>query len=154
MARGVKWEIPCVVLIREPEAAIRSLALRQPGRTIGELMCQYLEFYEALEPLAGKFLTVDFAPLTDDFGAVTRAINARFGTEFVCFEHSADNQAAVFAQIEQVNRAHGGGEYEVSRPSGVRQQLPAVEFEPAEHALLGRARALYERFRAQPGAVV
>ena len=152
--RGVAWGVPCVVLIREPEPAVRSFALRRPVAKVGALVRQYLDFYEALEPLAGSFLTVDFAALTRDFGAVTQAINARFGTQFACFDHTAANQAAVFKQIEQVNRAHGGSEYEVSRPSGVRQQLPTAELQPGELALLARAQDLYERFRAQPGAVV
>lgn len=152
--RAVAWGVPAVVLIREPEAAVRSLSLRRPRVSVVRLIDQYVAFYEALEDAASGFLVVEFAALTTDFGRVTEAINARFDTRFSCFDHQRANEAAVFAQIERVNEALGGSEYDVSRPSPIRQSVPVAELGSRAQKRLARAQRVYERLTCQAGAVV
>lgn len=152
--RGVDRGLPSVVLIRSPEAAIRSLWLHRSGIAATRLIRQYLDFYDALERVAGAYLLADFAAVTTDFGRVTDAINGRFGTHFGRFEHTDENVAAVFAQIDRINAALGGTEYHVSRPSPMRRVLEPHAFTRRERRLLGRAEALYERLCGVPGAVV
>ena len=81
---------------------------------------------------------------------MTRGINARFATDFACFDHTAENVERVFVEIDRINTALGGDEYQVSRPSRERDTVDAYAFTPAESRLLIRAEALYEQLRAQP----
>ena len=146
--RGVRKGVPTVVLIRQPAAAVRSLALRRPGVPMRTLIGRYVDFYAAVESVRDGCYVVDFETVTRDFGAVTRAINQRFDTNFGCFDHTPENVARVFAEIDRINAALGGSENDVSRPSAARQALAKHEFSGAEARLLARANDLYRSLGA------
>jgi hypothetical protein len=150
--RGVAQGAPTVVLIRQPQAAIRSLALRRAEVSVRSLIQQYIDFYTALDSVRDGYLLADFEQITSDFGAVTRRINARFGTAYGCFEHSEANVAGIFAQIDRINRALGGGEYDVSRPSPARATASDPVFTRRDAQLLDHANEVYRALRRMPAA--
>jgi hypothetical protein len=83
--------LPALVLIREPEGAVLSQIVREPGVSPGDGLWSYARFYETLIPFRSSFTVADFDEVTSDFGGVTRRLNHRFGTSYVEFEHTDAN---------------------------------------------------------------
>lgn len=128
--RGVRLGIPTIVLIREPREAILSLAIRKELADVAWAVDEYLDFYAAMPPLADKFVLADFHEVTSDFGSVVRRLNRRFSTSFVEFEHTEENVAACYRQIDEIEQYHTGGQEvratHVARPSADRQEQKRV----------------------------
>jgi hypothetical protein len=61
----------------------------------------YALFYNAVMPYKTAVVTATFPQITADFGAIVEAINVKFGSTFVPFEHTEENVGAIQAQQEQ-----------------------------------------------------
>jgi hypothetical protein len=94
---------PTLVLIREPEDAVLSLIIQQPHLSLRQALRAYVRFYRPLVPHRDRFVLATFHEVTTDFGAVTRRVNDRFGTDFGVFEHTEENVQRCLAAI----RDHG-----------------------------------------------
>jgi hypothetical protein len=95
--------IPALVLIREPEEAVLSLAVQHPHLSLRQALRSYVRFYRPLISHRDRFVLATFEEVTTDFGAVTRRVNDRFGTDFGVFEHTEENVQRCLATI----RDHG-----------------------------------------------
>jgi hypothetical protein len=126
--------VPSLVIVREPQDTVLSFVIRNPHIPVALAVRGYLRFYAPLLPLRAGFVTATFDEVTTDVGAVTRRVNERFGTRFAEFNHSEENVAKVFAEIE--------GDYQ-ARLSG--EALERAVARPSEYraALKGRLRAEY-----------
>jgi hypothetical protein len=80
--------VPALVLIREPQGAILSQVVREPWVTVAGALIAYSRFYRCLLPYRDRFVIGEFEQVTNDFGAVIRRLNARFGTSFTEFVHT------------------------------------------------------------------
>jgi len=80
--------IPAVALIRKPQGAILSQLIREPDVALRDALFAYSRFYEHLMPYRQSFVIGEFRQVTQDFGAVIRQLNQRFGTNFAEFVHS------------------------------------------------------------------
>jgi hypothetical protein len=92
--------IPALAVIREPQEAILSQLIREPGVTLSDAMAGYTRFYKRLLPCRDSFVVADFEEITKDFGAVTRRVNERFGTVFAEFEPGEQNVRRCFELIK------------------------------------------------------
>lgn len=117
--------IPALVIIRQPEQAVLSFMVRAPMVTARQAFFSYLRFYRRLQPLRRYFVLARFETVTSDFGKVIAAVNRRFGTRFIEFEHTPENERAVFELLDQLhdrlrpkNRA---ADQTSSRPNLVKQ---------------------------------
>ena len=97
---AVRRGIPALVLIREPRATILSQLVREPNVVMADALYAYARFYESLLPYAEGFVVGEFAEVTNDFAAVVRRVNQRFGTDFVPFVATEENLRECFALIE------------------------------------------------------
>jgi len=152
---GIRFGIPALVLIREPEGAVVSSRIRHPARTYADLLRGFCAFYEPLVPHRGDLVVGTFDEVIGgELGAITRRLNARFGTTFAEFEPTQENVARVMREIDQDWRARRGDgerlERVIPRPSPVREDLKremqeryAVE---APQKLRQRAEELYSWF--------
>lgn len=124
---AARHEIPTLVLIREPLAAISSLIVRHPERSPEQCLIEYTNFYASIVSLKNRFVVSDFTETVHDFGSVTARINERFKTCFGCFEHTPDNIEAVFERIEKNNRIlENGSVMQLARPAQ-EKELPKEE---------------------------
>ncbi|MFZ0180974.1 MAG: hypothetical protein WAL84_14055 [Candidatus Dormiibacterota bacterium] len=80
--------VPALVLIREPQGAILSQVVREPWVSVSGALIAYSRFYTCLLPYRDRFVVGEFEQVTNDFGAVIRRLNTRFGTSFAEFEHT------------------------------------------------------------------
>jgi hypothetical protein len=88
LIEGARQGLPVLALIREPRGAILSQLIRYPDIALRDALVAYSRFYEHLLPHRQSFAIGEFKQVTQDFGAVVRQLNARFGTNFAEFVHS------------------------------------------------------------------
>jgi hypothetical protein len=145
--------IPILVLIRQPKAAVSSLAIRQPYISIAMALREYLGFYAAILPLRDRFVVGSFEEVTTDFGKVMQKVNHAFSANFSPFVHNEANVKKVFEMIEAHNRKHHGGvivESRIARPSHEREKQKAElsrQFETKKCRLLvAEAEAMFHEF--------
>jgi hypothetical protein len=100
LIEAARNKVPALVVIREPQGAILSQLIREPDVALRDAIVAYARFYECLLPYADHFVVADFEEVTKDFGAVTRRVNERFGTEFAEFEPSEPNVRRCFELIK------------------------------------------------------
>ena len=77
--------IPAIALIREPQGALLSQMVREPHVDLRDALHAYARFYRRLLPYRSRLVVGEFSTVTRDFGAVTTAVNERFGTSFTPF---------------------------------------------------------------------
>ena len=120
---AVRWGIPCILLVREPEAAVVSYVLFHPHLTVNEALFEYSRFYRELSPHIDGVVVADFSLVTSDFGAVVDRVNEKFSRTFHRFVHSPENVNRCFDGMEHRMRARGKfDENRVGRPSEAREQ--------------------------------
>jgi hypothetical protein len=156
--RAVRLGLPAVVLVRKPADAIASYLVRRPTLTPADALLEYLDFYRTAWRVRDGFVVAPFDQVVSDFGAVVRAVNRRFGTTFVPYEPTAENEAAAFAIVEEMNRLECRGqlvETHVGRPSHQRDEgrraVARRMAEPRAQALLAEADRLFEDYVALAG---
>ena len=134
---AVQMRTPTLVLIRPPEQSVLSYVVRWPELTIGQALRGYARFYRPLLPYRNEFVVGRFEDVTSDLGRVIRRVNDRFGTNFVSFEPTEANLAAVREEMDRwdANTYRGGGPVELGRGR------------PTEEKELHKAELL-ERYRA------
>lgn len=97
---AVRRGIPTMVTIRDPEAAVLSAIIREPYVTAEQGLAAWIRFYSRILPYRSGFVSVPFEGVTDDYGAVIRGVNERFGTRFDEFAHTPENVEVCFRIIE------------------------------------------------------
>jgi hypothetical protein len=141
---------PVLVLVRSPVDAVASEIIHFPGTSARNALVRYDRFYRRAAALADSIVVVPFDIAVNDFGRALEAVNARFGTSFVEYSPSEENEARVMAIVDEMDaRQTSSGvprENSVARPSEYRRTLKAqalleVEKYP-EH--LHRAEESYE----------
>jgi len=127
---GIRLGIPTLVLISEPEGAVVSSRIRHPARRYADLLRGFCAFYEPLVPHRGDLVVGTFDEVVGgELGAITRRLNARFGTTYAEFEPTEENVARCLREIDENWRARRGDgdglERVIPRPSTVREGLKA-----------------------------
>jgi hypothetical protein len=138
---GVRRRVPVLLLVRDPAAAAASLVSRWPYLTVDRALRAWTSFHERLLPSVDAMVVADFADVTGDFGAVTRRVNARFGTAFPVFEHTEANARAIYSPDEDDRRPRR------ERAAAARAELA----DPRHAAAVERATVLYRRLSVLAG---
>lgn len=154
---GLRRGLPVVVLVRRPDEAVTSMAIRA-GVSIETALRVYVRFHAAVTTYAPEIVVAPFPIVTHDFGAVIRAINRRHGTSYREFAHTPENVRAAMASVEARGRrdaARRGGrhELEVGRPSAARdarKQELLSRYHDAPVRLRARAQELFLGLLDQP----
>ena len=156
--RACEWDIPTLVLIRDPyDAIVSGTAL---SKQIQEeehgvdtpiqrvpfhfKLSSWHTFYRSLLPYHNKFLSAALGTVVEDMGTVIDRINERFGTEFDRFEHTPET-------VEEVHSGRGYHAGPSQRRADLKQETQAdfdehLEAGTALQRTLKRAKALFETF--------
>lgn len=153
---GVKWGIPTLVLIRNPDDAVPSfLSLGVQLKKTDMLTTKklrimshvaywthrYTEFYNKLIAVQSKVVVGDFDLVTQDFNQIISALNDKFQCNYLPFEHTKEN----------VNKIFDSAKVHLS-PSAERDALKDTfkefYFSKENEARRQKAKSVYERFRS------
>jgi hypothetical protein len=151
LRRGVRRGLPTLAIIRSPKEAILSVTIRKGFHDIRWGLDEYIDFHEGVAELGDAVLIADFQEVIADFGSVIRRVNQRWGTDFGVFEHTEDNVAACYREIDEIEQERAGGSEvratHVARPSERRQEqkrLLAQQWEdPTFRPRVNEAERLY-----------
>lgn len=124
--RAAKWNIPAIVLVRNPLDAVISLLVRYPYVKPCPVLREYVRFYSRIAPLRDNFVVARFEDIVNDYGSVIARVNERFGTTFIPFVHSAENTKKVFQGVERVHVALGETRNQLAMPSPDKEPLKEV----------------------------
>ena len=95
-----KFDVPAMLLIREPVAAALSWVIYNDGRlTAEQALRSYVRFHKPLIAIADSFVAVPFEEATANFGKSIERLNARFDTQFKAFDHTPEAQKHIFAAM-------------------------------------------------------
>jgi hypothetical protein len=92
---AARWGVPTILLIRDPEGAVLSQVVREPGVTVRDALVSWRRFYEAALRCSDAFVVGGFGRVTTDMGGVIRDLNGRFGTSFAEFERTEEHERQV-----------------------------------------------------------
>lgn len=106
MQRG----LPVIILLRAPDEAVLSYHAIWPWITPRQLFREYVRFYSKLSPVKDRCVVATFEQVTGDFGAVIRRVNARYGTNFQEFDHTAGNVNGALLQAADHGRRDAGSD--------------------------------------------
>ena len=135
---GAERGLPCLVTVREPEAAVISCVIREPYLTPSLVLGAWTRFYSRLLPYRDRVVVGEFARVTTDLGSLIEQMNARFGTAFTPFANTPENVERVFAFIEE-RAARPAYEPHIGRyMSGLET---AEELDAARRTAVGSGRA-------------
>ena len=149
---GVKKKKAVVVVVRDPEQAVTSLAVMAPYLSMRQLLHRWVLFHKRVWPYRAGMVVATFDQITQDFGAVTRRVNQRFGTHFAEFQHTEENVKKIFDRFAEQHRKRHGKiiESTIPRPSPQRAEMcerARQAFRLPKYApLRDEAMRLYERF--------
>ena len=147
--RSAQLQVPTLVMIREPTAAVISLSalalelmeLREEQDTrpsLGQLLRSYTRFYQRILPYRDYYVLGTFEEVTRDFGEVINKINKKLNTNFTQFEHNENNVKAIF----QATGLHTG-------PSSRRNQIKSIlrkeMTSPQIKSMADKAHEIYEK---------
>lgn len=144
--RAARFDLPAVVLIRDPLDAVASLLLKTSGIEPTTALRGYVRFYKAIRPHRSAFVVAAFPEVTEDFGRTIERINRRLGTEFEPFNHTPNNEKAV---LDEVQRIGTDDPIEVARPTQPKQHVKeSVKSTVRESARneLQEAREIYQAY--------
>jgi hypothetical protein len=122
---AVRRGLPVLVLLRDPLDAAVSQLQRSPRFSARGVLSEYIRFHRRVLRVADRVVVASFDTVTASYGAVISELNRRFGTEFLPYEPTAENEAKLRWEIDWTDRIHNPGEAisesSVSRPSSERE---------------------------------
>lgn len=148
--RGLQLSLPTLVLLREPRAAILSLAIRREDPSPRWAAEEYVDFHTGVLELVDRVVLADFEEVTTDFGAVIRRVNERFGCDFAEFVHTPENIAKCYEHIDSYEKRDAGGvrPTHVARPSDDRKrqksEMESLLDSPELRPLIAESGRLYQ----------
>lgn len=135
-----------------------SFVIRNPHISFGQALRGYLRFYERLRPYRDRFVVGGFDEVTNDFGAIVRRVNERFGTGFALFEHTQENVQRCFRAIDSDYRGRLAAgeplERQVARPSEWRDRKKEEmrsSYRSGHARLRARAERIFRTLADAPG---
>jgi hypothetical protein len=145
--QAVQWNIPTLVLIRDPKNAVASMVLRQPEMSVLQGLKNYIFFYESIQSYNSGYIVAMFEDVIRDYSQIINSLNMRFSTKFKLFAHTNTSQDKVFDKIETFDSNF----LKTSRPNDNRTKLKIEIIESIENEylhLLVRAKEIYSIFTA------
>ena len=149
-----RWNIPCMVLIRDPGSSVVSLRAlevqyeRRAGarstlgqKRIGLYLAWYRKFYSVAYQHRDDLVFSKFEDATENFAAVIQSVNEKYDRQFALFSHNESTVKKIFGQ----NNFHLSPSKEREAIKELfRQELNSDE----NRALLGECERIYQKILA------
>jgi hypothetical protein len=122
--QGMKYDIPVLVLIRNPLDTVTSHVVRHPTISISHSLLCYIRFYSEIAGMLNYVVVADFAEITNDFNSVINRINKRFDTDFDLLSNQKQTQKEVFSKIYSIyKKKQYGNPFMIAMPTEIKEQL-------------------------------
>lgn len=153
-ALAVQHDVPAVLVIRQPQEAIRSHLTFFPWMPAHQAVRQYLTFHSEVEIYRERLVVAPFDLVTSDFGSVVDAVNDKFGKTFRRFVHTPAAANEIREQLRTENEKRRDPEYRFNGQSAVKEELKkrvtsSLE-SPDLRGILEEANDIYSRLAPDP----
>lgn len=101
---AVKYDIPCVVIIRNPKDAIFSYLIREPSMTLHEAVFLYTKYYSTLDLYKDNFVIAHFEDVIQDFNTIIRRVNDKYDCRFNEYCLNEQSKVAIFSSVKEMER--------------------------------------------------
>lgn len=120
---AAKYDIPAILLIRNPVDCIASTLVRQPRYNPETLYKGYFMLYEGLRD-ADHYILGKFENVLSDYGHIIQAVNKKFGTNFIAYERTEENEQNVKRIIHSQDELVNAEDYKqrVAYPTAERKK--------------------------------
>lgn len=125
------WNIPAILLIREPTAAIPSLVLREKGISLWNAINWYNSFHSELTDLKDYMEVWRFDELTKHPLDCLRNLNSRLDLLDINDDLANMDNEEIFSEIDQLDR-----ETKTGRDLGLVNSRPNAKKNPAKQEIL------------------
>jgi hypothetical protein len=125
VVQASRWQIPALILIRNPKDAVLSFVVRDPI-SLGLALKYYISFYETVADYRDTLVLGTFEEVTSNYGSVIERVNEKFGTTFLPFQNNERSVRELFARMEKNYRKRNPEtslEAKISRPSTAREVI-------------------------------
>ncbi|MBU4264374.1 MAG: hypothetical protein KKC76_21205 [Proteobacteria bacterium] len=148
---ATRWNIPALLLLRQPLEAVASLLIRYPALKPAATLRDYIYFHEPLIAIADQFVVADFQEIVDDPDGVITKVNRKYGLDIPTLETKKITTFDVNNLVEIMDkrdrRADVISETTVARPSKAREQKKIRVLAMLRHSqyqnLIDRAETAY-----------
>lgn len=120
---GAKYNIPAILLIRNPADCIVSTLIRQPKYNPETLFKGYLHMYDSLQKM-DSFVVGEFTDVLKDYGTIIKKVNSKYGTLFSIYEKNDENEKRVKNIVQNQDELKNASDYEqrVAYPTDKRKE--------------------------------
>jgi hypothetical protein len=146
---AVRLGVPTLLTVRPPEETVLSLVVREPYVTIPQGLTAYARFHARLLDYRGGMVVADFDEVTGHLDRTIERVNARFGTDFTPFDHTAAHVRECFDLIEMRARRPAWKQTIQDFLSGL---VPLAELERAAASTGGEMPVVSEHRAQRPSA--
>lgn len=103
---AIRWNVPAVVLVRQPLEAIASATIFLEHEDPLPFLRFYNIYHRSLVEYRDRIVISDFERTTTDFASVIAEVNERYGRRFNLYEKTPENEDRV---KELIRQQHGEG---------------------------------------------
>lgn len=153
---ALQYDVPVVVVIRPPEAALASLAVFNPHVALDTQIQRYRRFHEGVAALADDVLISPFPVTTAQPQAVVQALEGRVGRLLMHEPPGGEDEVLAEVARRTVAFGHGHDERKVGRPTESRRDAndQARAWLRAHRATeLARLQALHDKLALSQTAI-
>lgn len=148
---ATKWNVPAVLLIRQPEEAVASATVYFEMEDPKPVLQFYNIFHRAVLPYRDDLVVSDFTTTTTSFGRVIEALNGSYHRHFSVFTGTDQQNRRVDQCIREEHTRIGGAvstfplpsDAKARRKTKVHGRLAGNDCE----SLLAEARTLYSQLK-------
>lgn len=123
---AIKYNIPSIVIIRNPDDVVISYKIRSPHVTFWNAYYSYYLFYWRLKPYLGDIILATFEEITSNYKIPIERLNKKYKLNYNLYDNSTENDKKVFEIIEtqmlKKNNKKNINEDKIARPSNHREK--------------------------------
>jgi hypothetical protein len=135
---AVKMQIPTLVIVRRPlEVALSHMVRHQISASAA--LAAWIHFHQRIMPYREETVLCSFEQMTSNFTPVIERVNEKFDTGFAVWQHTKENEAAIFEQIKLRNHGLVAKNATVERMRSL--SLPTAEREAQKQRLSNHLQA-------------
>lgn len=140
--KAVQFNIPTIVLIRDPGDTLASLLAWDNNLSVGIGLQAWINFYQKLLSYRSGFLTIPFSEVTTNPVNVVKQLNQKFDTNFVLPSFKEEQLEKFKSKVQARNNALSAP-LPTQEKEAVKKQY---KVEIKNHHLYPKAQLLYQEF--------
>jgi hypothetical protein len=146
LKRAIRYDVPTLVLFRNPDEAIPSLVARFRPK-LREAMTRYTRFYQYVHRVEAHFVLASFDEVTTDIASTVERMERQFRISFGSYDPE-EIETRTIEHIRKWTHEHGNPAA-TPLPDGERErQKERIRRDLVKHPGYGSVRAVYETTKA------